>query len=157
MDGAGDPLFLQVKEARASVLEAYAGKSTYGYHGQRVVVGYRLMQPASDAFLGWAKGEQGHEHYVRQLRDVKVKPAVETFGKLEMLIFADWCGQSLALSHARSGDPSVISGYLGKSDRFDKAIARFSLLYAEQNEADYAAFKRAISEGTIEATFDPPE
>ncbi len=157
MDGAGDPLFLQVKEARASVLEAYVGKSTYASHGQRVVVGYRLMQPASDAFLGWAKGEQGHEHYVRQLRDVKVKPAVETFGKSEMMIFADWCGQSLALSHARSGDPSVISGYLGKSARIDDAIATFSLLYAEQNEADYAVFKRAIGDGTIEAAFDPPE
>jgi len=157
MDGAGDPLFLQVKEARASVLEAYAGKSVYENHGQRVVNGHRLVQPASDMFLGWTKGEQGWDYYVRQLRDVKIKPAVETFGKVEMIGFADWCGQSLALSHARSGDPSIISGYLGKSDEFDKAIAAFSILYADQNEADYARFKQAIDEGTLKAEFDPPE
>ncbi len=156
-DGAGDPLFLQVKEARESVLEPYAGKSVFGNHGQRVVNGYRLMQPASDIFLGWTKGENGHEHYVRQLRDIKVKPAVETFGKSEMELYAGWCGQSLALSHARSGDPSVISGYLGKSDEIDNAIATFSLLYAEQNEADYALFKRAVNNGTLKVTFDPPE
>jgi len=156
-DGAGDPLFLQVKEARESVLEPYAGKSIFGNHGQRVVNGYRLMQTASDIFLGWTKGEGGHEHYVRQLRDIKVKPAVETFGKTEMVLYANWCGQSLALSHARSGDPSVISGYLGKSDEIDNAIATFSLLYAEQNEADYASFKRAINNGTLKVAFDPPE
>ncbi|MGT2457930.1 DUF2252 domain-containing protein [Cupriavidus basilensis] len=157
MDGAGDPLFLQVKEARASVLEAYAGKSVYRHHGQRVVNGYRLMQPASDMFLGWTKGELGYDYYLRQLRDIKVKPVVETFGKVEMLGFADWCGQSLALSHARSGDPSLITGYLGKSDAFDKAIATFSLLYADQNEADHARFKEAIRSGTIKVEFDPPE
>ena len=156
-DGAGDPLFLQVKEARESVLEPYAGKSVFGNSGQRVVNGYRLMQPASDIFLGWTKGESGHEHYVRQLRDIKVKPAVETFGKSEMELYADWCGQSLALSHARSGDPSVISGYLGKSDEIDNAIAVFSLLYAEQNEADYGLFKRAVNNGTLKVAFDPPE
>ena len=156
-DGAGDPLFLQVKEARESVLEPYAGKSQFGNHGQRVVNGHRLMQPASDIFLGWTKGEGGHEHYVRQLRDIKVKPAVETFGKTEMMLYANWCGQSLALSHARSGDPSIISGYLGKSDEIDNAIATFSLLYAEQNEADYALFKRAVNDGTLKVAFDPPE
>lgn len=156
-DGAGDPLFLQVKEARESVLEPFAGKSLFGNHGQRVVNGHRLMQPASDIFLGWTKGEGGHEHYVRQLRDIKVKPAVETFGKTEMMLYANWCGQSLALSHARSGDPSIISGYLGKSDEIDNAIATFSLLYAEQNEADYALFKRAVNDGTLKVAFDPPE
>jgi uncharacterized protein (DUF2252 family) len=158
MDGANEPLFLQVKEARASVLEAYAGRSVYGkHHGQRVVNGHRLMQPASDIFLGWTDVGGSHHYYVRQLRDVKVKPTVETFGKIEMTIFADWCGQSLALSHARSGDPSVISGYMGKSDAFDTAIAGFSVAYADQNEADHAALERAIREGKLEATTEAVE
>jgi len=151
VDGAGEPLFLQVKEARPSVLEAYAGPSVYANHGQRVVTGYRLMQPASDMFLGWTQGGKQHHYYVRQLRDVKVKPAVEGFDKAVMTLYANWCGHSLALSHARSGDPSVISGYLGKSHEFDEAIAAFSFLYADQNEADHAAFKRAIREGKLEA------
>ncbi|HEX7157405.1 MAG TPA: DUF2252 domain-containing protein, partial [Edaphobacter sp.] len=102
-DGAGDPLFLQVKEARASVLEAYAGKSAYANHGERVVAGHRLMQPASDIFLGWTEGKHGHDYYVRQLRDVKIKLAIETLNKDEMAVFATCCGQSLAMSHARSG------------------------------------------------------
>ena len=105
MAGGGEPLILQVKEARASVLEAYAGKSVFANHGQRVVNGHRLMQPASDIFLGWAEGRQGRHFYVRQLRDVKIKPAVETFGTAEMMLFAQFCGHTLALSHARSGDP----------------------------------------------------
>ena len=87
-----DPLFLQVKEARPSVLEAYAGKSLYANHGQRVVVGHRLMQSASDIFLGWTQGKDGRHFYVRQLRDVKIKFAVEEFGPAKMLQFADWCG-----------------------------------------------------------------
>ncbi|WP_434668340.1 DUF2252 domain-containing protein [Paraburkholderia sp. A3BS-1L] len=157
MEGTGTPLFLQVKEARASVLEAYAGRSVYGNHGQRVVNGHWLMQPASDIFLGWTAGPGGHHFYVRQLRDVKVKPAVENFGKVEMAIFAGWCGQSLALSHARSGDPAVISGYLGKSDAFDKTIAAFSAAYADQNEADHAALVRAIRGGRLEATVEEAE
>ncbi|WP_220377318.1 DUF2252 domain-containing protein [Paraburkholderia sp. BL27I4N3] len=156
MDGAGDPLFLQVKEARASVLEAYAGKSIYPYDGQRVVNGHRLMQPSSDIFLGWTGGRGGRNYYVRQLRDVKIKFAVQTFGKAEMTIFADWCGWSLALSHARSGDPSVISGYLGKSDAFDKALAAFSVTYADQTEADHAVLKRAVDNGKVRAVFDEP-
>ena len=141
MAGGGEPLILQVKEARASVLEAYAGKSVYPNHGQRVVNGHRLMQPASDIFLGWTKGKLGRHFYIRQLRDIKIKPAVETFGTAEMTLFAPVCGHSLALSHARSGDAAVISGYLGKSDAFDKAIAAFSVAYADQNEKDHAALK----------------
>ncbi|MGO8691948.1 MAG: DUF2252 domain-containing protein [Thermoguttaceae bacterium] len=151
MAGGEEPLILQVKEARASVLEAYAGKSVYPNHGQRVVSGHRLMQPASDIFLGWTEGKLGRQVYVRQLRDVKIKPAVETFGTAEMALFAQWCGWSLALSHARSGDPAVISGYLGKSDAFDQAIAAFSVAYADQNEKDHAALQRAIQDGKIEA------
>ena len=157
MAGGGEPLILQVKEARASVLEAYAGKSVFPNHGQRVVNGHRLMQPASDIFLGWTEGRLGRHFYFRQLRDVKIKPAVETFGTAEMTLFAQWCGHSLALSHARSGDPAVISGYLGKSDVFDEAIAAFSVAYADQNEKDHAALKRAIQDGKIEAVVEEPK
>jgi uncharacterized protein (DUF2252 family) len=157
MAGGGEPLILQVKEARASVLEAYAGKSVYANHGQRVVNGHRLMQPASDIFLGWTEGKLGRHFYARQLRDVKIKPAVETFGAAEMTHFAQWCGWSLALSHARSGDPAVISGYLGKSDVFDEAIAAFSIAYADQNEKDHAVLQRAIRDGKIEAVVEEPK
>ena len=154
MAGGGEPLILQIKEARASVLEAYAGKSVYPNHGQRVVNGHRLMQPASDIFLGWTEGKLGRQFYIRQLRDVKIKPAVETFGTAEMSLFAQWCGHSLALSHARSGEPAVISGYLGKSDVFDEAVAAFSVAYADQNEKDHALLKRAIQDGKIEAVVE---
>ncbi len=157
MSGGGEPLILQVKEARASVLEAYAGKSVYPNHGQRVVNGIRLMQPASDIFLGWTEGRLGRHFYVRQLRDVKIKPAVETFGTAEMTLFTEWCGWSMALSHARSGDAAVISGYLGKSDAFDQAIAAFSVAYADQNEKDHAMLKRAIQDGKIEAVIEEPK
>jgi hypothetical protein len=151
MAGGEEPLILQVKEARASVLEAYAGASVYPNHGERVVHGHRLMQPASDIFLGWTEGRLGRHFYLRQLRDVKIKPAVETFGTAEMALFAQFCGHSLALSHARSGDAAVISGYLGKSDVFDEAVAAFSVAYADQNEKDHALLKRAIQDGKIEA------
>jgi uncharacterized protein (DUF2252 family) len=153
MTADGEPLILQIKEARASVLEAYAGKSVYPNHGQRVVNGHRLMQPASDIFLGWIRGHK-RDFYVRQLRDVKIKLAVETFAKAQMIIFAQCCGYSLALSHARSGDPAVISGYLGRGDVFDKALADFSVAYADQNERDHAALKRAIRKGEIKAAFE---
>ncbi len=152
--GEGDPLILQVKEARASVLEAYAGKTVFPNHGQRVVNGHRLMQPASDIFLGWTEGKLGRHYYVRQLRDVKIKFAVETFETARMILFAQCCGYSLALSHARSGEPAIISGYLGKSDIFDKAIAAFSVVYADQNEKDHAALKRGIREGKVEAVVE---
>ena len=154
MAGEGDPLILQIKEARASVLEEYAGKSVFPNHGQRVVNGHRLMQPASDIFLGWTEGRLGRHYYVRQLRDVKIKFAVETFETARMIFFAQCCGYSLALSHARSGDAAMISGYLGKSDEFDKALADFSIAYADQNEKDHAALKRAVRDGKVEAVFE---
>jgi uncharacterized protein (DUF2252 family) len=153
-DGEGGPLILQFKEARASVLEPYAGKSAFPNHGQRVVNGHRLMQPASDIFLGWTEGRRGRHFYVRQLRDVKIKFAVETFGAPEMMLFARWCGETLALSHARSGDPAVISGYLGKGDTFDQALAAFSVAYADQNEKDHAVLKRAIRAGKVKALIE---
>ena len=151
----GDPLFLQVKEARASVLERYAGASEFPNHGQRVVNGYRLMQPASDMFLGWTRGRRGgRDYFIRQLRDMKISIMVETFGETEMKIYAGWCGRALALSHARSGSSAMLSGYMGKSDVFDKAIASFAKAYADQNERDHAALARAVKRGTVPAVFE---
>jgi hypothetical protein len=115
------------------------------------------MQPASDIFLGWAEGRLGRHFYVRQLRDVKIKLPVETFDATRMNIFARCCGYALALSHARSGDPALIGGYLGKSDAFDKALATFSVAYADQNEKDHAVLKRAIDGGKIKAVFEEVE
>jgi hypothetical protein len=154
MAGEGDPLFLQVKEARASVLEPYAGASVFPNHGQRVVNGYRLMQPASDMFLGWTVGLEKRHFFVRQLRDIKISIRVETFGNSEMELYATWCGRALALSHARSGFPTMLSGYMGKSDAFDQAIAAFSMAYADQNEKDYAALERAVRKGMVKAVFE---
>jgi hypothetical protein len=150
MGGAEDPLFLQIKEARASVLEPYAGKSAYENHGQRVVMGQRLIQPVSDIFLGWVEGELGFHYYVRQLRDMKIKAQVEIFEPSTMKAFAELCGWSLAASHARSGDSAKISGYLGKKEDFDEAIADFSESYADQNEQDHKALVQAVREGRLE-------
>jgi len=156
MAGEEDPLFLQVKEARASVLEPYAGASVFPNHGQRVVNGYRVMQPASDMFLGWTQGAgKGKRHFfIRQLRDIKISIRVETFGAGEMDLYATWCGRALALSHARSGSSAMLSGYLGKSDVFDQAIADFSVDYAGQNEKDHAALDRAVRSGKVKAVFE---
>jgi len=151
--GEGDPLFLQVKEARASVLEPYAGATRYPNHGQRVVYGYRLMQPSSDMFLGWSQTPR-HHFFVRQLRDVKVSARVETFGAAEMDVFGSWCGRALALSHARSGNSAMLSGYMGRSDEFDRAVAAFSMAYADQNERDHAALVRAVRRGRVPAVLE---
>jgi uncharacterized protein (DUF2252 family) len=153
MAGQGDPLFLQIKEARASVLEPYAGTSVFSNHGQRVVNGYRLMQPASDMFLGWTQGPKRH-FFVRQLRDIKISIRVETFGRAEMDLYATWCGRALALAHARSGNSAMLGGYMGKSDAFDQAIADFSMAYADQNEKDHAALERAVKKGKVKAVFE---
>jgi threonine dehydrogenase-like Zn-dependent dehydrogenase len=150
MAGEGDPLFIQVKEARASVLAPYAGASVFPNNGERVVNGYRLMQPASDMFLGWSRGPK-RDFFFRQLRDMKVSIMVETFGQTEMGIYAGWCGRALALSHARSGSSAALSGYMGKSDVFDKAIAAFGVAYADQNEKDHAALERAVRKGQVKA------
>ena len=151
MMGRGDDvLFLQVKEARVSVLEPYAGKSPYQNRGQRVVTGQRLMQSASDLFLGWTEGVDNRHFYVRQLRDMKIKPMVELFTVLTMNTYARFCGWVLARAHARSGQPSLISGYLGQSDRFDKAVADFAVAYADQNEKDHQRLVQVAREGKIE-------
>jgi uncharacterized protein (DUF2252 family) len=153
MAGEGDPLFLQVKEARPSVLERYAGRSAFPNHGQRVVNGYRMMQPASDMFLGWTRGPR-RDFFVRQLRDIKISIRVEEFDGSTMDLYGSWCGQALALSHARSGLSAVLSGYMGKSEAFDEAIAAFSMAYADQNEKDHAALERAVRKGTVKAVFE---
>jgi hypothetical protein len=112
------------------------------------------MQPFSDQFLGWTKGKLGRHYFFRQLRDIKISIRVETFGKAEMIVYAEWCGQALALSHARSGDAAILSGYMGISETFDNAIADFSFAYADQNEKDHASMKNAIRKGKIEAVFE---
>jgi uncharacterized protein (DUF2252 family) len=148
-----DPLFLQIKEARASVLEPYAGPSVYAHHGQRVVVGQRLMQSASDIMLGWTNGKKRDRHfYVRQLRDMKLPVVIEAMDRDTLRYYADACGWTLARAHARSGDPAAIAGYLGAGDAFIDAILEFATDYAEQTERDYKALIRAVRDGRIEAT-----
>jgi len=149
MGGADDPLFLQVKEARASVLEPYAGQSIYPNHGQRVAMGQRLMQSSSDIFLGWTETVNGH-FYIRQLRDMKVKPLVELFTPPVMNQYAEMTAWALAGAHARSGDAAKIAGYLGKKEDFDEALADFSESYADQNELDHQALVQAVREGRLE-------
>ena len=149
-----DPLFLQAKEARVSVLEPYAGKSKYKERGQRVVVGQRIMQSASDIFLGWATDSKGRHFYVRQLRDAKIKPMVEIFDASNLITCAKACGWTLARAHARSGKSGILSGYLGKSDSFDEAVADFAEAYADQNEQDYAALLKAVRSGRLKATIE---
>jgi uncharacterized protein (DUF2252 family) len=151
---AGHPFFLQVKEANASVLEAYAGKSVYAHHGERVVQGQRLMQPASDLFLGWATGPQGRHFYMRQLRDVKLSAHIETYDAAMLSIYAKACGWVLARAHAKAGDPWMISGYLGSSGEFDTAMGEFALAYADQAEHDHAALQRAVRAGVIDVQVD---
>lgn len=146
-----DPLFLQVKEARRSVLEPYSHFVNHESHGARVVTGQRLMQAATDVFLGHYIAESGKHFYVRQLRDVKVKPMIEIFNHNNMLGFARNCGWALARAHARSGDPAVIAGYIGKGNVLPKAIAQFADAYREQNLLDHGKLLQAIKESRIEA------
>jgi uncharacterized protein (DUF2252 family) len=146
-----DPLFLQIKQANASVLEPYAGKSTYPHHGQRVVMGQRLMQSASDMMLGWTDGKIfGRQFYVRQLRDMKLSAIMETMEPETLRIYGKLCGSSLAWAHARSGDAAMISGYLGKSDVFDQAIVKFAAAYADQSERDHRRMRNAARAGRLE-------
>ena len=151
-----DPLFLQVKEARASALAPYVGHSSYtnpSYtnQGERVVTGQRLMQAASDSFLGWAKSNQNRDFYLRQFRDMKLSIDPEQLSKSELVRYGVLCGWALARAHARAGDPVLISGYLGKGDPFDQAIADFALAYAEQTAQDHAKLVAAIESGRLPA------
>ncbi len=151
-----DPLFLQVKEAQASVLEPYLGKSAYADHGERVVEGQRLMQAASDIFLGWERVAEGldgkpRDFYVRQLWDWKISVDVEVMAPDEISIYSRMCGWTLARAHARSGDPIAISSYMGEKSSFPEALAEFAAAYADQNQRDYQALADAVKEGRIKA------
>jgi len=150
-----DPLFLQVKEAQASVLEPYAGRSTYPHHGQRVVMGQRLMQAATDIFLGWQriKGLDGvtRDYYIRQFHDWKGGAEVENLLPASATVYARICAATLARAHARWGDRIAIASYLGKGDAFARGIADFSEAYADQNERDYDAFTAAVNSGRLTA------
>jgi uncharacterized protein (DUF2252 family) len=151
VSGNGDSLFLQFKEARQSVLEPYAGASLYKHRGQRVVVGQRIMQAASDIFLGWTTGDDGRHLYIRQLSDVKIKPVTEIMKPANMCNYAKACGWALARAHARSGDPIMLSAYMGRSSAFEDAMSAFAVAYADQNERDHAKLLAAIRAGRIQA------
>jgi len=149
LDYGDGPLFLQVKEARRSVLESPRGKSRYANQGFRVVAGQRLMQAASDIFLGWLRTAQGHDYYVRQFRDMKVSAEVETFRPGTLVGYATMCGWALARAHAKAGDAAMIAGYLGSTARFDNALVKYSRAYADQAERDYETFRAAIRSGRL--------
>ena len=151
-----DRLFLQMKEAEASVLEEILGPSEFSNHGQRVVTGQRLMQAASDIFLGWLHvdsglDEQARDFYCRQLKDWKGSAEIELMTTDSMAAYGNLCGWTLARAHARSGDRIAIASYLGNRDVFDRAILEFSKLYAEQNERDYQTLAAAVKSGEVKA------
>jgi hypothetical protein len=148
------PLILQFKEAGRSVLESYTRKSAYDNQGQRVVMGQRLMQASSDIFLGWMRGRRGYDFYVRQLRDMKMSAPVEGLSAVQLQRYAAICGSTLARAHAKSGDAATISGYLGKSDIFDRAIGKFALAYADQTQKDHAVLVKAAGAGRVEALLE---
>jgi uncharacterized protein (DUF2252 family) len=150
-----DPLFLQVKEARPSVLERYTGHSPVPHNGQRVVVGQRLMQAASDIFLGWSRGPADRDFYVRQLRDMKIGPDVESQTPEAMREYATLCGLALARAHDKAGDAAMIAGYLGSVDHFDEAIGEYAVAYADQVERDYATFVKAVRSGRLKTDVSP--
>jgi len=152
MSGSGDPLFLQFKQARQSVLEPYCGASPTNHSGQRVVVGQRIMQAASDIFLGWTTGTGAskRQFFIRQLSDAKIKPVIEIMKAANLKSYARLCGRALARAHARSGDAALLTGYMGSSAAFEDALADFSTAYADTNERDHAALLDAIRAGRIE-------
>jgi uncharacterized protein (DUF2252 family) len=146
-----DPLFLQAKQAEASVYERYLGASGHASHGERVVTGQRRLQAASDILLGWAVGERGQHAYIRQLQDQKGTAVIDAMTVDDLATWGELCGWALARGHARSGDPAVIAGYLGADDGFDHAMTAFAEAYADQNERDHAALLAAIKTGRITA------
>lgn len=149
VSGSGDPLFLQFKEARPSVIEQFIGKCPYKHEGQRVVSGQRVMQSASDIFLGWTQTRE-RDFYVRQLRDAKVSPAVELMKPANMRRYGRLCAHAVARAHARSTDAVMVAAYLGKSDAFADAMASFSVAYADQNERDHDALVKAARAGRVD-------
>jgi uncharacterized protein (DUF2252 family) len=152
MADENDALFLQFKEARPSVLEPYTGKSRYANQGQRVVTGQRMLQSASDVFLGWTQDDAGRDYYFRQLRDMKMKIDLDGMTKPNWFEYVDVCAWALARAHARTGDAAQIAGYLGKTDRFDHAVAQFAIAYADQAEQDHLTLVKAIRAGRLKAS-----
>jgi uncharacterized protein (DUF2252 family) len=149
--GDADPVFLQVKQAEASVLERFLGPSRSATAGERVVAGQRLLQAATDVLLGWAVGPAGRHFYVRQLQDQKGSAVIEAMTSDDLVTWGRLCGWALARGHARSGDPVAIAAYLGDDNAVDHAFADFAALYADQNEQDHAAFVAAIQSGRLKA------
>jgi uncharacterized protein (DUF2252 family) len=154
MSSSNEPLFLQFKQAVPSVLEPFAGKSLFGHAGERVVEGQRLMQASSDIFLGHTIGPLGNQLYVRQLRDAKIKPLVETFDRSMLKAYAKACGWALARAHGKASHPWLVSGYLGTSEAFDEAMGDFAVVYADQAERDHAALKAAVKAGRIQVQIE---
>jgi hypothetical protein len=150
MSGENHPLFLQIKEARPSVLEPYAGSAPFRHAGERVVFCQRLMQAASDVFLGPTHGPR-RPFYVRQLRDAKISPDVTLMNAENLVNYAKACGWALARAHKRSGDAAMLSGYMGASAAFEDAVMAFSRAYARQNEADHEALVAAVRSGRLKA------
>lgn len=149
MAGEEDALILQYKEADRSVLEPYVGKSKYHNNGQRVVCGQRLLQSASDLFLGWASDDEGRHFYFRQLRDMKTSIRLDGMTASDLTEYVELCGYALARGHAKAGDPALLSGYLGQNDAFDRAVTDFACAYADQMERDHAVMVRAVKEGRL--------
>jgi uncharacterized protein (DUF2252 family) len=153
---ADDAIMLQFKEGNESVLERYAGKSVYENHGERIVNGQRLMQTVSDIFLGWTRSPDGVEFYVRQLRDMKATANPDNFTPKLLTEYASLCGWALAKSHAKAGRSPEITGYVGKSDIFAKAITEFAVHYADRTEKDYQLLKAAEKSKRIKVTYETP-
>jgi uncharacterized protein (DUF2252 family) len=151
LGGNNGPLLLQYKEALPSVLEPYAGKSRYKNHGERVVTGQRMLQSASDVFLGWTQDDEGHHYYFRQLRDMKMKLDLSRMRKIDWFEYVAICGWTLARAQARTGDPARIAGYLGTGDKFDVALVKFAVRYANQTDRDYELLLKAIRAGRLSA------
>ena len=150
MDAECKPLFLQLKEATTSVMEPYTRRSALQHQGHRVVAGQKIMQAASDSFLGWST-EGNRHYYVRQFRDMKGSMNIEKLDAASLTAYSGLCGAVLARAHAQTTEPAVIAGYLGNGPSFDKAMAHFAIAYARQNEADHAALLRAIKSGRVQA------
>lgn len=155
MNENDEPIFVQVKEARQSVLEPYTQPSLYAHQGERVVQGQRIIQAASDIFLGWSMGPTGRHFYLRQLRDKKVSFEVDTFDKFRLTLYARLCGNILARAHCKSAKGALICGYIGQSDQFTEALCKFAVAYADQTEKDYNDFMKAVKSGKLEIKEEP--
>ena len=150
-------LVLQIKEASASVLEKFVGKSKQTHDGHRIVHGQRLMQAASDQFLGWANDSAGRCYYFRQLRDMKLSIGIDQMTITDLKDYAQLCGWALARAHAKAGDASTISGYLGSGESFDEALGQFGIAYDDQSETDFKTLQTAAESGRIPVAKDPEQ